>query len=220
MTDAPIAGWYPDPRNTDASWRWWNGRDWTHETAARHTAAAVAEPAPLAGAPEDFTSHPCRIATVTSEVPAPSQGWTWFMVFGTFAWSLFAAVFQVIGIVVSGFTPEGDTVTSAQLVTMLTVTAVAWVLAVVPMLVFAGFDRRDLTAHGVSAPSGLLMFLFPNIVYYLVRRSRLGRAGVRFRAADIVFFVINGSQVVSVGSFVVVILAMLPVLVQLDMMTR
>ena len=46
MTDSPIAGWYPDPQDS-ASWRWWNGTDWTSDVVARPAPAEVrAEAAP------------------------------------------------------------------------------------------------------------------------------------------------------------------------------
>ena len=46
MTDSPIAGWYPDPQDS-ASWRWWNGTDWTSDVVARPAPAEIrAEAAP------------------------------------------------------------------------------------------------------------------------------------------------------------------------------
>ena len=217
MTDAPIAGWYPDPRNADAEWRWWNGRDWTHETAPR--SAEVVAPVRRAqdwGWETPSTAATQGYRTQTSHAPtaAPSAGWTWFMVFGGYVWSFFAAVFQLIGLVAFGYAPVGSAVgvEYGQSDLVIIVSLAAWVVAVIPMLVFAELDNRSLKAHGLSAPSGLLMFVLPNFVYYLVRRSRLARSGVRFRAADIVFFVIYGLQAAGLVIGIVMLLALLPLL--------
>jgi hypothetical protein len=224
VTDAPIAGWYPDPRNTDAEWRWWNGRDWTHETAPR--TPAVVRPVRRAQdwgweTPSAAASGPGAYRTQAIAPVAPPAGWTWFMVFGGYVWSLFAAVFQIIGLVAFGYGPVGSVVgvEYGQSQLAFIVSLAAWVVAVIPMLVFAELDNRSLKAHVLSAPSGLLMFILPNVVYYLVRRSRLARAGVRFKVPDIVFFVLYGLQVAGFMFGVFLIVTTLPLMFSLDTLT-
>lgn len=45
------AGWYPDPSGSD-SWRWWDGRQWSHETRAGEAPGGPAAAPPLADAPK------------------------------------------------------------------------------------------------------------------------------------------------------------------------
>lgn len=244
MSDAPRAGWYPDPRDP-ALWRWWNGADWTADTAQRPPVAAAAAAAPAVTAapvvpaaptlayvppadPEppvrrvldwsDAAPSGYRSSADTRPATRPPAGWTWFMVFGGYVYAIFAAVFQVVAFTLVGYpVPAGSAagVDYGQSNLLLLVSLGAWAVAVIPMIVLAELDGRSLKAHGVAAPSGLLMFLLPNVVYYLVRRSRLGRAGVHFKAADITFFIVYGLQAVSFVFGVVMLMAILPLLLGL-----
>jgi len=68
MTDAPIAGWYPDPQDS-ASWRWWSGTGWTSDVTSR--AAAAPEAAPARPADWGWPDSPNTFTTaVEPEAPA------------------------------------------------------------------------------------------------------------------------------------------------------
>jgi len=140
------------------------------------------------------------------------------MVFGGYVYAVFAGVFQAIALPIAGYsipTAGAVGVDYGQAQLALVASLIAWVVAAIPMVVLAELDGRSLKAHGVRAPSGLLMFILPNVVYYLVRRSRLAKAGVRFKAADITFFVIYGLQVASFIVGVVALITIIPLLMQL-----
>ncbi len=65
--EAPVPGWYADPRG-EASLRWWNGRAWTEQTAASPGGGAFAPPV----APVDrASSAPAQAAPPPPVVVAP-----------------------------------------------------------------------------------------------------------------------------------------------------
>jgi hypothetical protein len=63
MTDAPVAGWYPDP-DSAAQDRWWDGATWSEHRRAH------AEP--VAATPEPVAATPAPLAPATSPYAVPA----------------------------------------------------------------------------------------------------------------------------------------------------
>jgi len=72
MTDAPIAGWYPDPQDA-AAWRWWDGADWTSDVVTRPGAAKTpVDEAPRRPADWGWDNTPV-LASAGAAVVAPER---------------------------------------------------------------------------------------------------------------------------------------------------
>ena len=69
-TDAPAAGWYPDP-STDTQLRWWNGVEWTDQVAPVTPEQPVADVA-AADVPADAPAAYPAPAVVPAAYPAPA----------------------------------------------------------------------------------------------------------------------------------------------------
>lgn len=180
MTDAPIAGWYPDPENGAAQWRWWDGRDWTPETAPRAGAPVVrradwgwaeAPPAPTAAAPSTNANTP----------------WIWILAFSLYVWAFVAGLGQ--GIVYS-LLPRTDP-------NFTLFGAAALVIGLIPLWIFADLDGRALRKRGFPAPSVLWMLLLPPLVYFAVRARKLKRASARSKGPEIALLIVVALQILA-----------------------
>ncbi|CAN5383702.1 hypothetical protein BH11ACT3_BH11ACT3_16170 [soil metagenome] len=71
MTDAPVAGWYPDP-DSPAQDRWWDGTAWSEHRRAHSADVAAPAPAlvaaPPVAAPNPYTPSP-NVAAYGPGVP-------------------------------------------------------------------------------------------------------------------------------------------------------
>lgn len=68
-TDAPPAGWYPDPTGGTQLW-WWDGRDWTDHRRAPPTPAAPGDDDPAPGDAEEEPHTPRQRRRVTPSAPS------------------------------------------------------------------------------------------------------------------------------------------------------
>lgn len=193
MTYAPIAGWYPDPRNAEAQWRWWNGRDWTHETAPRRSGIVAPVFAPTAAPviPASAPMAPATGRTVYREPAAPSVAspntpWIWVLAFSVYIFAAIAGTVQGVAIVAL----PGDSATQTL------AAGGALLLGLVPLWVFAELDGRALRARGFEAPSVLWMLALPPLVYFAVRARKLKRVGARSKGPEIALLIVVALQVV------------------------
>ena len=185
MTDAPIAGWYPDPRNADAAWRWWNGRGWTHEVAPR-VVETVAAPVRRAQDWGWAAAPPAATPTYAAPSSSPNTVWIWLLAFSIYIFGAVAGVLQGVGMVLA---PDQAT--------RLLVGVGALVIGVVPLWVFAELDGRALRTRGFEAPSVLWMLLLPPLVYFAVRARKLKRVGARSRGPETALLIVIVVQILS-----------------------
>jgi len=177
VTDAPIAGWYPDPRNADAQWRWWDGRAWTHQTVDR-----VAAPVRQA---QDWGWSTPTTYTPPEITGSPNTPWIWILAF-------FGPLYGVVAGLLQGgaLLAFGRDITTAQLVG-----GVALLVALIPFWVFADLDGRLLRQRGIEAPSVLWMLLLPPLLYFVVRARKLRRRELRSKGPDTAAFIVYAVQV-------------------------
>lgn len=215
MSDAPIAGWYPDPRDA-AQWRWWNGADWTADTAARPAAptwpaptldpspASVAPapvvPAPVVPAPDDGAPIVRRrtdwsdadVGSFRTAVPTAINAesantvWIWLLAFSVYVFGIPAGIANIAALLTLGSDPG-----ALPLVAVITLVA-----GMIPLLVFAELDGRALRRRGHSAPSALWMLLLPPLVYFLVRRSKLKAEGARSFGPWVAMWIVLAATVI------------------------
>lgn len=216
MTDAPIAGWYPDPRNTAAQWRWWDGRGWTPDTAPRATAlprraqdwgwetprdveAPVAGPAKAAKA---VRAQKAPKAAKVSQWTSANTPWIWILAFSLY----------IYGIIAGGIQGTAGVLLASQPGTLQIVGGVALLVGFIPLVVFADLDGRALRKAGLPAPSALWVILLTPLIYFVVRGRKLRKVGARSLGPEITLFIVFALQVVAA---VVVYLTSLALLSQL-----
>ena len=68
--DQPVPGWYADPRG-ESSLRWWNGRDWTEQTAVSPGGGAFAPPVAPAAQASPAPAHDAPPPVVVPPPVAP-----------------------------------------------------------------------------------------------------------------------------------------------------
>ena len=197
MTDAPIPGWYPDPRNSDVEWRWWNGRDWTHETSPRRAPEAAA---PVRRAQDWGWDAPAAAPTAGTAPVSANTPWIWLLAFSIYIYGTIAGILQGVGL----FFVRGDTATSSL------VGAGALVVALIPLVVIADRDGRALRKRGLPAPSSLWVILLAPLVYFAVRARKLKKVGARSRGPEIALLIVVLLQIVGAAASVYLALAVLP----------
>ena len=182
MSDAPIAGWYPDPRNADAEWRWWNGSGWTHEVAPRAVDVVIA---PVRRA-QDWGWAAAPSAPPSYALPSsnPNTVWIWLLAFSIYFSGTISGALQGVGLVLAP--DEGS---------RLLIGVGALVVGVVPLWVFAELDGRALRTRGFEAPSVLWMILLPPLVYFAVRARKLKRVGARSRWPETALLIVVAVQI-------------------------
>jgi hypothetical protein len=195
VTDAPIAGWYPDPRNASAQWRWWNGRGWTDDTSPRTDVRRAPDWSDVAASPYRSTLSTAQTVR-TTQTGGANTPWIWLLAFSAYIYGLVAGVLQGVGLVLL----RGDAAMS-QLVG-----AGALLIALIPLIVFADLDGRRLRERGLPAPSALWVVLLTPLVYFAVRARKLKKVGARSRGPEIALLIVVGVQVV--GGILAIYLAL------------
>jgi len=165
---APAPGWYPDPTGA-ATYRWWDGEEWTAGTHAGTGATGVvperlfAEPA----APEPVMPEPAAPGPVRRAVQPSTTRWSSLL-------AAFPAVYPLVVGMSAGIAYAGGAASS--MATVAGVAIAAAVLALIPAWAFAAKDRRELLERGYEpAPALLWMLLVPPFAYLIVRRRLVGR---------------------------------------------
>lgn len=204
MTDVPIAGWYPDPRNTAAQWRWWDGRDWTPDTAPRASALpvrpqdwgwdtprVVEAPAVAAGKPAkaaraEKAPRPAK-ADKTTQWTSANTPWIWVLAFSLY----------VYGIVAGGVQAAAGILLSGQADLLPIVSAAGLLVGFIPLIVFADLDGKALKRAGLPAPSALWVILLTPLIYFVVRGRKLRKVGARSSGPELALFLVIVLQVVA-----------------------
>lgn len=185
MTDAPIAGWYPDPRNTTARWRWWNGRGWTDDTAPRTDVRRAADWS-------DVAASPYR-STLSTQAVSANNPWVWLLAFGWYVSGAIGAVPEVALFLI--FPPA---LTNPDPASIIIPQAVGLAVGAASFLVFAELDRRALLRAGLPQVSPLWMLIIPPLVYFVVRHRRLAAVGASSRGPELALRIIVWLQVGSI----------------------
>lgn len=197
MSDEPIAGWYPDPRNSAAQWRWWDGRQWTDDTAPRGDApparpkdwgwdAPVERPAPGKGKPPKQpkaarTPRATREPKVAVERAASANtGAIWVLAFAPWLYLL-----TVGGVFLGATALLGSDPTMLPLLG-----AGAAVVGLIVLVIIAELDGRALRARELSAPSSLLVVILAGVLYFAVRARKVAADGARSRGPAITFVIV------------------------------
>lgn len=203
MSDELIAGWYPDPRSPAAQWRWWDGQQWTADTAPRADAPPVRPkdwgwdaPPERAAAPSGTSAKAVREPKAPREPKAAkapkaakvavekgesgTTGASWVLAFAPWIYlALVGALFT------AGTYALGNDVTMLPLIA-----GGAGVIALIPLVVIAELDGRALRARDLPAPSSLLVIVLAGFLYFIVRARTLATAGARSRGPLITFIVV------------------------------
>ena len=172
MSDATLAGWYPDPIASATSWRWWNGADWTQDTAIR--ADRQIKPADW-GWDTVFAE---RAALATAE--KAGTPWIWLLAFSAYIWAGIVGAVQVFAL--PAIAAQGSDLT-------ILVGAGSLLVALIPLWILADLDGRALRKRGLAAPSVLWMILLPPVAYFIRRRVLVGRAGARSRGPELLLLI-------------------------------
>lgn len=209
MTDAPIEGWYPDPRSPTAQWRWWDGQQWTADTAPRADAPPVrakdwgwdvpperaatpaGKPAKAAREPK-APREPKQQKAAVEKGESGSTGASWVLAFAPWIYlALVGALFT------AGTYALGNDVTMLPLIA-----GGAGVIALVPLVVIAELDGRALRARELPAPSSLLVIVLAGFLYFIVRARGLATAGARSRGPLITYVVVAVITLLAAGAVV------------------
>lgn len=188
----PAPGWYPDPAGV-ATFRWWDGADWTEGT---HDGVAPAAPAvpvvvepvvvePVAVEPVVFQSAvfaPAPTPTPTApdraraaSAPAVRRGVSaaktrWSTILTAYPFVYPFAVGTIVGLAYAG----GSSTNPSTLALIAGATAFVLLL---PTFLLAERDRKELAERGYRpTPSTAWLLLFPPIAYLIARRRLVGPA--------------------------------------------
>lgn len=195
MSDAPIAGWYPDPRSPAAQWRWWDGSEWTAETSARPDAPVarakdwgwdtpvVAEAPPATGKPIKAPREPKtprEPKAVADQPTSANTGAIWLLAFAPWLYAIIAAALFAAGTYALGTDPSMLPLLGAG----------AGVVALIPLVIIAELDGRALRKRDLPAPSSLLVVILAALIYVLVRSRMLRAEGARSRGPEVALVIV------------------------------
>lgn len=227
MSDAPIAGWYPDPKSPAAQWRWWDGTEWTAETSARPDAPVarakdwgwdtpvVAEAPPAKGksskAPKEpkepkaareprAAKAPREPKPVAEQHTSANTGAIWLLAFAPWLYAIIAGALFTAGTYALGTDPSMLPLLGAG----------AGIVALIPLVIIAELDGRALRKRELPAPSSLLVVILAGLIYVLVRSRMLRAEGARSRGPEValvIVWILTLLAIVAAGLFATSLIA-------------
>lgn len=175
MSDAPIPGWYPNPSNSVAEWRWWNGSAWTSDITPR-------QDAPVRRSLEWNNVNSAYRDDSLRSAPRVNTVWIWLLAFSSLIFGAVTTTAQAVFALV----PSIDSATGAL---------IGGVSGLVLLLVFAHLDGRDLRRRGFEAPSILWMLVLAPLVYFAVRARKLKHVGAASKGPERALLIVIGVQI-------------------------
>jgi hypothetical protein len=116
---------------------------------------------------------------------SPNTPWIWVLAFSIYIYGAIAGVVQGVGLVLLG----RDSATS------LLVGVGALIVGLIPLVVFADLDGRQLRGRGLPAPSALWVIVLAPLVYFVVRARKLKRVGARSTGPERALLIVVAVQI-------------------------